>query len=153
MRFPSIIFTASLSAAALSSALFFIAPMAAEAESAPPPAAAAPLPANAAAGKALFQRRCAACHYADSSRNKIGPSLQGIYDRPAGQVASFPYSAAMKAAAGKNIVWTKENLAQFLQAPQHFIPGTRMVIAPRLAPNEAEVIIRYLAQDKAPPAK
>ena len=38
-------------------------------------------PSEVSAGKAAFNQRCAICHYAESSAQKIGPGLKGIYAR------------------------------------------------------------------------
>jgi len=37
--------------------------------------------AAAARGKAIFEQKCAVCHYADSDAKKIGPGLKGISKR------------------------------------------------------------------------
>jgi cytochrome c len=37
--------------------------------------------AAAARGKALFESKCAICHYADNDQKKIGPGLKGISKR------------------------------------------------------------------------
>jgi len=46
---------------------------------------------DAAAGKELFDTKCAICHNADSKEKKIGPGLQGIKDGklPSGKDATY----------------------------------------------------------------
>jgi mono/diheme cytochrome c family protein len=46
---------------------------------------------DAAAGKQLFDTKCAICHNADSKEKKIGPGLQGIKDGklPSGKDATY----------------------------------------------------------------
>ena len=36
---------------------------------------------DASSGKAVFNERCAVCHYDQSAAQKIGPGLKGIYAR------------------------------------------------------------------------
>lgn len=75
------------------------------------------------AGKAAFYR-CASCHQVGpAARAGFGPKLTGVIGRKAGATTDYRYSPAMKSA---NIVWTEQNLASFLKAPDDFIPGNKM---------------------------
>jgi cytochrome c len=76
---------------------------------------------DAGAGKAAFAP-CAICHSVDG-RNGVGPSLQGVVGRKAGDFAGFRYSGAMKA-AGKS--WDPVSLDAFITDPQKAIPGNVM---------------------------
>ena len=58
--------------------------------------AGAALAQDASAGKEAY-KECAACHSTKSGETLLGPSLAGVYDRKAGTVEGFRYSAAMKA--------------------------------------------------------
>ena len=79
--------------------------------------------ADAAAGKAVFNR-CRACHTLEAGgRNGAGPNLHALFGRKAGTVERFAFSAAMKESG---IVWDEAALAQYLRDPKQFIPGTRM---------------------------
>ena len=42
-------------------------------------AAAAAGKGDPAAGKQLFEKQCAVCHYADSQKKKIAPGLKGLF--------------------------------------------------------------------------
>lgn len=44
-------------------------------------AAVQPDPGAAARGKALFEKKCAVCHNAESEKRKIGPGLKGLNQR------------------------------------------------------------------------
>lgn len=83
------------------------------------PAAAA----DAARGEQLFQSRCSVCHSLDV--NRIGPRLGGVIGRPAGSLADFDYSAALK---GAGFVWTEALVERWLTNPQALLPGQKMNI-------------------------
>ena len=76
-------------------------------------------------GEAMF-RQCAACHTLEAGKNKIGPSLHGVFGRKAGTVDGFTYSDAMK---NSEITWDEKTLAEYLRAPKKMVPGTKMTFA------------------------
>ena len=109
------------------------------------PAAAAPvayasLTGDAAAGEKTFAQ-CKACHQIEAGKNGVGPSLAGIVGRTAGQVAGFNYSAANK---GSGVTWSEETLFEYLEAPQKFMPGTKMAFAGLKKPQDRANVIAYL---------
>ena len=89
-------------------------------------------------GKQLFSL-CSGCHRL-TRRNFVGPHLVGIYERKAGSLADYKYSESMSLT---DFYWTEENLIQFLQNPDKFIPGTRMAINP-LSRDDVSDIVTYL---------
>jgi cytochrome c len=98
--------------------------------------------ADVAHGKAVFQAQCAACHSVDPGQNGIGPSLAGVYGKPAASVPGFRFSPALK---HSKIVWTSEALNKFIENPQIDVPGTKMpYMGMSNATNRADVIA-YLA--------
>ena len=79
---------------------------------------------DAEAGSRLFSKTCGGCHsVGENARGGFGPQLNGIIGRPAGTTADYQYSDAMKNAG---IVWTRETLTAYLEAPKKVVPGTRM---------------------------
>ncbi|MCF3947577.1 c-type cytochrome [Acidiphilium iwatense] len=97
---------------------------------------------NAAKGKTIFSAQCAACHSVAAGQNGIGPSLYGVYGKPAASVKGFQFSPALKSA---HIVWTAAALDKFLANPQADVPGTKMpYMGMPNAANRADVIA-YLA--------
>ncbi len=92
------------------------------------------------AGAALFAARCGSCHNL-SGEHHIGPHLDGVIGRLAGEVAGFNATAAL---TGLEIVWTRENLAEFIASPEQFAPGTTMV-GVGVAEEEAQLIVEFLA--------
>jgi cytochrome c len=53
---------------------------------------------DAVAGAKVF-KKCAACHVATEAKNRVGPHLVGIVDRPIASVEDYKYSNAMTAHA------------------------------------------------------
>ena len=84
---------------------------------------------------------CAACHSVSAGQNGIGPSLAGVFERKAGSMAGFDYSAAMKA-SGK--VWDETTLDTFLTSPMAAVPGTRMTYMGQSDPAKRKTVIDYL---------
>ena len=118
---------------------------AAPADPAAAPAAATPvayasLTGDPVAGEKTFAQ-CKACHQAVEGKNGVGPSLWGIVGRTAGQVAGFSYSAANK---GSGVVWKEETMFEYLEAPQKFMPGTKMAFAGLKKPQDRANVIAYL---------
>ena len=58
--------------------------------------------------------------------NEVGPSLYGVFDRKAGELADFRYSPALKRSG---ITWTAQTLDTFLADPQKVVPANRMPYA------------------------
>ena len=78
---------------------------------------------NATRGQRVFGA-CAACHSLQPDQSMTGPSLAGLWNRKAGTLASFSrYSPALKSA---NIVWNDKTLDDWINDPQHLVPGNEM---------------------------
>ena len=71
----------------------------------------------------------------------IGPSLAGVYGKPAGAAADYPYSAALKQAG---LTWDDPTLDRFLDAPMKTVPGTRMTYAGLKDPAARREVIAYM---------
>lgn len=80
---------------------------------------------NTTAGAAVF-KKCLICHSVDSDKNKVGPSLHGLFGRKAGSHLAFAYPAAMKAAGGDGLVWNETTLRDYLRNPKANVIGTKM---------------------------
>ena len=91
-------------------------------------------------GAALFTASCAGCHKL-AAEHSVGPHLDGVIGRRAGDVAGFDASAALSAL---DIVWTRENLAEFIASPTQFAPGTTMT-AVGITAEEARTIADFLS--------
>jgi cytochrome c len=96
---------------------------------------------DAAAGKVLFNQKCALCHSIEQGKNKIGPSLYGVVGRKAGSLDSYNYSDAMKNA---NRTWDDSTLDAYLTNPRQNIPGIKMIFAGYPDPTDRANVIAYL---------
>ena len=99
---------------------------------------------DAAAGEKVF-KKCKACHVIDSDKSKLGPSLQGIFGRTSGTVASFEkkYSKAMKEAA---IVWDDTTIDAYLADPKGYIPKNKMAFVGLKKEADRANIIAYMKE-------
>ena len=74
-------------------------------------------------GKKLYNK-CGSCHnYVKGSKNKVGPHLWNLINRPKANITGFAYSKALSEFGG---VWSYEELASFLYKPKEYIEGTKM---------------------------
>lgn len=94
------------------------------------------------AGEAIYPR-CAACHAL--AYDRVGPRHCGVIGRPAGSVAGFEYSPAMKRS---KLTWTRESLERFLADPIGTVPGTTMTYAGVPNAKERADLIAFLANAK-----
>jgi len=65
-------------------------------------------------GKVLVGKKCAMCHYLDQAKAKVGPSLQGIYERKP-SIEGVPFTT-----------WNDDALNQWLTNPKAVKANTRM---------------------------
>jgi len=99
-------------------------------------------PGDAAAGKAYFTQTCRQCHSAEpgDGGGEIGPSLVGLFGRPAGAGDTrFLYSPALK---DSKLVWNLETLQRFLADPATTVPGTTMAL-PIPVKKDRDNVIAY----------
>lgn len=98
-------------------------------------------------GKKVF-KKCAACHSILEGKNKIGPSLYGVINRPAGTVEGFKgYSKVM---IESGIVWDEESLLAFVTKPKTFLKGTKMVFAGVKKEKDRVNLMAYLLDATKP---
>ena len=98
-------------------------------------------------GQQVFQA-CVACHSLRPDQNMTGPSLAGIWNRKAGSLASFPrYSDALKSS---NIVWTDKTLDEWIEDPQHLVPGNDMPFPGIKNAQQRADLLAYLKEATQP---
>lgn len=94
-------------------------------------------------GDEMAHQICAACH----SLNKggaavVGPNLYGVVGGPHDHMAGFDYSAALQKYKGQP--WTYAELNKWLDDPQTYAPGTRMVFPGIKNTQQRADVIAYL---------
>jgi cytochrome c len=96
------------------------------------------------AGAKLYKNHCGVCHSLDpAAPPRQGPHLHGLFQREAGTLEGYKYSAALKAAAWQ---WTPEQLDRWLTDPKALVPGTTMSVYRQKDPDKRKLIIDYLIQ-------
>ena len=104
---------------------------------------------NPAQGQRVFGA-CAACHSLRPDQNMSGPSLAGLWNRKAGTLASFSrYSPAMKSA---DIEWNDKTLDEWIEDPQHLVPGNEMTFAGIKDARQRADLLAFLKQATQPGA-
>ena len=98
--------------------------------------------ADAAKGKKVYNK-CKACHALKAGKNKVGPTLHGLFGRKAATVPGFKYSKAMKASG---VTWDEESLRAYLKKPRKFIKGTRMAFAGIKKEKQMDNLVAYLKE-------
>jgi|SRR5476649_644345 len=95
------------------------------------------------AGKKAFEA-CIACHSLAAGENGVGPSLHGLLGSTAGNVEGFRFSGPMKRSG---IVWTRQNLTDFLRNPQAVVPNTRMPFSGMTDEAALKSLVDYLEKE------
>ena len=102
---------------------------------------------DASRGEAAY-RPCAACHMiGESAVNRVGPHLNGLIGRPVGGLEDYRYSETLSNAGNEGEVWTEDSLDRFLEAPQDYYRGTRMVFRGIRDPKSRADLVAYLAME------
>ena len=92
---------------------------------------------------------CAGCHGEPGQHrpNMVGPTLDGMFDRPIGSAADFDFSDSLKE-SGAGGSWNPENLDAFLRAPKAYAPGTKMEFQGLLNAEDRNALIQHLQQTR-----
>jgi len=101
---------------------------------------------DAVAGKAVFNQ-CKACHQVGpEAKNGVGPILNGIVGRKAGEGASYNYSDANK---NSGLTWDEATLRAYLTDPKAKVPGTKMIFPGIKREKQLDDLMAYLVGIKA----
>ena len=92
-------------------------------------------------GEKVF-KKCKACHSAKPGKNKVGPSLAGVFGRKAGTAGGYKKYRGLK---GADYTWDEALLDEYLANPKKFVKkrgakGTSMAFKLRKADQRAHVI-------------
>ena len=105
---------------------------------------------DVASGEKVFLQ-CKACHQVGpTAKNAVGPILNGLFGRAAGQVEGYNYSPANK---NSGIKWDDATFADYIKDPKAKIPGTKMVFAGIKDEARIKDLIAYLHQFDSAPVK
>lgn len=97
---------------------------------------------------AQLYRACVACHSLEPGVNLSGPSLAGLWDKPAGKNASFVrYSKGLKSA---DFVWNAQTLFAWAADPQVMVPGTYMTFRGLENDQQRADVVAFLKLAMAP---
>ena len=106
--------------------------------------------ADPAKGQKVF-KKCAACHTVDEGgKNKVGPNLWNIVNRPIATHEGFSYSEAMAELEG---TWDFERLSAFIADPKDNVPGTKMAFKGVSKDGARANVLAYLRSLSATPAE
>lgn len=96
-------------------------------------------------GERQFARKCSICHtLTPGSARRAGPTLYGLFGRPAGTVADYRYSTILDRS---DIVWDETSInALFDLGPDHYIPGSKMPMQRITDPADRADLIAFLRQ-------
>ncbi len=98
---------------------------------------------SASNGERQFQRKCSICHtLSNDSARRAGPTLKGLFGRPAGTVDKYLYSQTL---LDSGIVWNATTIdALFDLGPDVYIEGTKMPVQLISSPKDRADLIEYL---------
>ena len=113
---------------------------------------------DATKGKSVFNQ-CMACHALDHA--VVGPPLGGVIGRKAGTVAGFSYSDLMKTAGEAGLVWTADEITEYLKNPTAYlkaydtkagktVTGSSKMVYMLANETQRKNVVAYLATTKAP---
>jgi cytochrome c len=96
-------------------------------------------------GERQFARKCSICHtLTPSSARRAGPTLFGVFGRPAGTVNDYSYSDTLKTST---IIWDDASIDDlFEEGPDHYIPGTKMPMQVIQDQQDRDDLIAFLKE-------
>ncbi|MDM7931454.1 c-type cytochrome [Tabrizicola sp.] len=100
---------------------------------------------DAERGATLFARQCAACHQiGDGAVNRVGPQLNRLFGRRAGNAEGFTYSKSMARMGADGLTWTLQTLDAYIENPKALVSGTRMNYRGMKDPEDRAALMAFL---------
>ncbi|RBO55203.1 cytochrome C [Rhodovulum sp. BSW8] len=124
------------------------------------PALAVDVTGDPAEGEKVFNKICQTCHIVENDagevvagRNaKVGPNLFKMPGRHAAAIEGFKYSDLMKEAGEKGLVWTEDELVNYVPGPTDFLreftqdpKGRGLMTNQRVKEQEIRDVFAYIA--------
>ncbi len=95
-------------------------------------------------GESLY-RQCSSCHQVGAdAKDRVGPHLNGIFDRAAAQSDGFRYSPGLQRAATNGLIWDFETLDAFIEDPRSLVSNTRMSYRGMSDQQDRDDLLAYL---------
>ncbi|WP_037307344.1 c-type cytochrome [Ruegeria halocynthiae] len=106
-------------------------------------------PAEMSNGERQFTRKCSICHsLTPDGERRAGPTLHGIFGRPAGTLPGYFYSDTLQ---DSDIIWNDKTInALFDEGPDHYIPGSKMPMQRITQASDRDDLIAFLRRATAP---
>ncbi|WP_416899406.1 MAG: c-type cytochrome [Minwuia sp.] len=95
-------------------------------------------------GEEIFMRFCKQCHMPIPGDPLAAPKLNGIIGRPVGVFPGYEYSDAFNEKKAEGMIWTEQNLRDFLRDPRGYIPGSIMVFEGLKRSSHRDDIIAFI---------
>ena len=94
-------------------------------------------------------RACAACHtLRPDGGERAGPTLHGVIGRRIGSLPGYAYSRGF---GGRDIIWSKENIARLFElGPAAFTPGTKMPEQRITSPEDRAALVDFIEAASRP---
>ena len=97
---------------------------------------------DAAAGEKVF-KKCKTCHTLEAGKNRVGPTLAGVFGRTAGTLEGFKFSKVM---TESGVVWDETTIAEYVADPKGFMPGNKMTFPGVKDEADRANLIAYLKE-------
>ena len=97
-------------------------------------------------GAKIFEK-CQVCHQiGEGAVNSLGPQLNDIFGRSAGDLPGVKYSKSMIQAGEKGLVWNSETLNSFIENPKRLIAKTQMSFRGLKKEDDRKNLLLYLSE-------
>lgn len=99
---------------------------------------------DAERGRKIFAQ-CQMCHQVGADADsRIGPHLNGIFGRRAGDIEAFRYSEGLERAGADGLVWDIRTLDAYVENPRALVSGTLMNFAGLKSQTDRDDVLAYL---------